>query len=252
MPIRIALISDTHYGAIPDVTDKVLDTFYEELREETPQVILHAGDWNQINEEQFEAGVRQLRKAFPLTPIVGTRGNHCYWSSFKYLSGSINFCKKVFKKYNILSEGIFWGVFITSYNSWYGCDDPPSKDGFRMPPLDPRLQTNMAGIWGYPANIYLRRQSMKGCKRVIKSIGLHPVRANVILTHFSPFPYRGGKPAYDGMRGCAEEHQMLLNAKPDVICYGHSHQYDNLIIDGVKILNCGSDYTQPKHIIFEV
>jgi hypothetical protein len=73
----------------------------------------------------------------------------------------------------------------------------------------------------------------------------------VVVTHFSPLPYRGGQ-SYEGMRGSVIEHNELLRLKPFALCYGHSHQVDNTSFGKTKILNAGSDYNKPKFTMFEV
>lgn len=77
--LRIGLTSDTHIGI---TTAKAIRKMLLEMREQAPDVIVHAGDFcgGHVGYRSVRSTCRLMREVFPDTPIVAVLGNHDSWS----------------------------------------------------------------------------------------------------------------------------------------------------------------------------
>jgi predicted phosphodiesterase len=222
--MRIALTSDTHYGLTnPDDIKKML----ENLQAEKVDMVVHAGDWASCNSSQFLSCVRLFRKYFPDIPILGTLGNHDFWSKNPKVLIRNN---EVFKKYNILNFWTNGTIKVVALQSWYNTCNPPSNDQDNMPP-------NMTHC-----DMIVRMHH--NFDDVIDIIDEN----SVVVSHFTPYNYRYGYTSMCGPRAMFER----ITEVAKVLCLGHSHLHMDEMIGKCRVINCGSDYYKPKYLIFEV
>jgi predicted phosphodiesterase len=258
--LRLILTSDTHYGFYPSKTALILNKFVRKLAKENPDVVLHAGDWGSTKQKEVESCVKMFRRILPETPIVGVLGNHCYGSLDKVgilLSDTIHNLKRVFDENNVISHFKQDNVEIFGYNSWYKTNRPPSNDHRWIAPLTKEDAEENFYDWiplPISRNIhqYLLEKSYLNCQDVCERLKASDAKHKVVVTHFESIEYRGD-PFYDGMKGSYVEYEMLMEAGATIICYGHSHRVSDFINEkGVRVLNCGSDYNEPKFTVIEL
>jgi len=253
--MKILLTSDTHYGIIPSKTALILRKFIKKIKAEQPDVILHAGDWGSTQQKEMESCLKLFRSELGMEiPIIGVLGNHCYGSVDKptwLLCQTKQNLRELFTKYNIINRLTTEDVEIFGYNSWYKTNRPPSNDHYWIGALTKEDAVDNSYDWlptPKARNIHqhLMEQSYLNCQETCEAIKLSTAKQKIVVTHFETIGYRND-PFYDGMKGSIVEYEMLQEAGANVICYGHSHRPSDFINEqGVRILNCGSDYNEPK------
>jgi predicted phosphodiesterase len=262
--MKILLTSDTHYGFTPTQTTLILNKFVKSIKKEQPDVILHAGDWGSSKFKHVEGCVKLFRRELPNIPIVGTSGNHDFWTGDKplfLLPDIVSLVDALFATYKIESYFAAGNVEIFAYNSWYRTNCPPSNDVQWMPALTQKDAEEdnvydwipMIGNKSRNIHQYLIEKSYLQCIAVCEKLKQSKAKHKIVVTHFEAMGDYRGDTRWDGMKGSIVEYEMLMEAGATIICYGHSHQLHNYINEqGVKILNCGSDYNKPKFLVLDL
>jgi predicted phosphodiesterase len=224
--MKIALTSDTHYGFSPRANENI-KIMLERLQSEGIDLIVHAGDWASHKSSHLISCVRTFRKYFPNTPIVGTLGNHdLAGESLNVLSN----IQRLFLKHSILDYWTNGKIKVIAFQSWYNSSHPPSTDHYWM-----------------PKNITHQDMIVRSHQNFDNIIGELDVNT-IVVSHFTPYNYRHGYNAMCGPMGMFDQ----ITASAGFLCLGHSHLYMDEMIDGCRVMNCGSDYESPKYKIFEV
>lgn len=240
--MKVCLTSDSHYG-FSELTEELLQETLENIANENPDILLHAGDWASTTLAEFEACVKLFRKHLPKTVIVGALGNHDLWdvnSKNKMDTVSDHFRKlnAIFLNNNILSSYINFkeSISFTAMQSWYKSANPPSNDKFYMPD-------------GAQAHVAMISEARISYGKTLEHLKQLPDFKHVVISHFTPYNYRYG---YTSMCGPLAPFDDLISENAHTICLGHSHEHQNEKILNTSVLNAGADYNDPKFIMFEV
>lgn len=258
--MKVILTSDTHYGFYVNRTAKILNKFVKKIKDEKPDVVLHAGDWGSTQQKEVESCLKLFRRELGTElPIVGTVGNHDYANLDKKRYATLKLVEQnvqnLFDKYNIASHYKSNDVEIFAYNSWYKGNNPPSNDHRWMPPLKTvTFEDKWSGDYIRNMHQYLLEKSYVNCENTCELIKASTAKHKVVVTHFEPIgEYRDGDRMYEGMKGSIAEYEKLIEAGATILCYGHSHrQSDAIRIKGVRVVNCGSDYNFPAYSILDL
>lgn len=83
--MKVAYISDTHMdGYSKNQNDKMMSVLVKQIKEEKPDVIIHAGDiYSYGIEDALPDFVRPLR-AYSDAPVIFVPGNHEFWSGYAH------------------------------------------------------------------------------------------------------------------------------------------------------------------------
>jgi len=82
--MKILYTSDLHYG-FNDKTRDILIEFFKKVKDESPDIIILAGDIISHEQRQFPKILKLIRESNPDIPILAVRGNHDFWYSKKDL-----------------------------------------------------------------------------------------------------------------------------------------------------------------------
>jgi len=253
---KIALVSDLHYG-VDGKTHNRLRRFFiklaKEIIEQDIKVLIVAGDSASTRQRQFKRCFELIREFIDI-PILAVKGNHDQWCGedrkckevFNNLKDIYRFHEKVFEDNNIqhLDKPFeIDDIIICGFDGWYASTLPPSNDSTWMPAHSGE---------GPGAMEYLTRKAWKDFDKCM-ALDVSKYRKKIIVTHHNVTPYKGGGYVADrgGMNGPYIFYDEM-KTKFDVLCYGHTHVHTNDDDNGFKVYNCGSDYNNPKRLIFEV
>lgn len=238
--MKICLTSDTHYGFSED-TESLLRTMLSNMRDESPDMIIHAGDWASTKHSELESCLALFREYFPDTTIVGAIGNHDFYNGdeemkFNSVELMMESIEQLMTKYNISNHAVVNNVNIIAFQSWYKTLNPPSNDYFWCPD-------------GHGVHSKMKMKMLESFEETKKLIQSFPGYKHIVVSHFTPYNYRYG---YTGMCGPMGLFDTLIESGISHLCLGHSHEYQNEQIEQCLVLNAGSDYDEPKYSVFEV
>ncbi len=140
-------------------------------------------------------------------------------------------------KYNIISlDGQMvevGGIKIYGWHNWYG-----SPRHVRGTNDEYRLEIE--------EDLRLYKDDMDSFWRYIDA----GIRADVLINHMPIVP----NAQYKLWNGIEHQWEALkeYNMQPRVYLHGHTHQERDTVIDGVRVVMCGSDYDRPAYKIVEV
>lgn len=250
--MRLALISDTHYGFSGMRTRAILVKMLMALKKENVDVVLHAGDWGSNSQKHVEMCMKLFRDELgDDVAIIGTLGNHDTWVS-RSLDGLKKFATmddvhrrfgRLREEYKISSEYYNGDVAVFAYNSWYKTPRPPSNDIYHMPVMGTSEHSQWATHQKLIESGYIE------CQEVCKKLQASKEKHKIIVTHFQPALEEFG---LDGMCGSTSEYYALIEAGATLLCYGHSHRALDIVDRDVRVLNSGGDYNKPKYKIFDL
>lgn len=241
--MKIFKTSDTHRG-FSQSTVKIHKNWAENIAKEEFDVLVLAGDMASHRKIQFLSALKFWRAVAGDRPIVLSRGNHDLWESGqRNLHALRNILHhEWFEKYKIHhleSAGPLYidKVCFSGFDGWYN---------FRIETNDLHhiSKWHEGDTWGY-----LQKCAAKGFDAMV--LASETAKANgykvVGVTHFPIVPNLTA-PGWSGNMNWWE----IIAPHLDAFCYGHSHKPVNQIVDGVLVINSGSDYDKPKYTIFEV
>lgn len=236
--MKILLLSDMHRGRT-DNTHLIHGKFLRKVSEEDFDVIVLAGDNASTKQPEVESLFKAIRAAIPLKPIYAVRGNHDYWDMDckTPLGMKIANWNDVCAKYNIISlDGQMVeveGIKIYGWHNWYG--SPRHVRG-----------TNDEYHLEIEEDLRLYKDDMDSFWRYIDA----GIRADVLINHMPIVP----NAQYKLWNGIEHQWEVLKehNMQPRVYLHGHTHQERDTVIDGVRVVMCGSDYDRPAYKIVEV
>jgi predicted phosphodiesterase len=206
-------------------------------------VVLNCGDSISHKEVQIEKFM-ELQRRYIQCPIVQCMGNHDFWDSGEspdWYDDRMRIWDKMYKKYNVLhpSECPKIGEFnIVGIDGWYHSRMAVEKTNDIY-----HIGTTVGDVGSFK---YLREKAEKDLQDIIHK-GLDRDKT-LYMTHFSPFIDNVSDIVYSANPDMAEK--LVDNFK--WVCTGHTHRYKNEVIKGTTILNCGSNYNEPKFIIIEM
>lgn len=252
--MKILLTSDTHYG-FSHKTHKRHENFLREVKrvieEQHVDVVLHAGDWTSMRQDQFRRTMAMFRRELGDDVIIAAvRGNHDFWDlkkggrkmQRKHLYGELmRMHQEWFEAYNIIHLGTSTltheDIHIVGFDGWYGSSNPPTNDE----------QWMIRDVEGCPIMTYLSNKAHKDLDMLLQR-DYSKYRKVICVSHFPPFSgdWKG--------KGMSANFNFFepMREKFDVLCFGHSHRRVEREENGTWIYNAGSDYDQPRYLIFEV
>jgi len=252
--IKLALTSDTHYGHSKNthrIHEKFLEALAADIKTNDVKALIHAGDWTSYKQDQFKRTLAMFRKYIPANiPIVAVRGNHDLWQGgnrkkFGYIhhhGQMMQQHEEWFKANNIhhLEAGPMQlgDVIIYGFDGWYRVAEPTTNDEIYMGWND---------VEGCPIMPYLSNRAHKKLDEILAQ-DLSGYRASVLVTHHPSFT---DDPGYEDLCANLKFFDPIVE-KFDAYAVGHSHQFINQRFGKCLVLNSGSDYDKPKHLIFEV
>lgn len=233
------LLSDLHFG-FTDKTMKIWTKYWDkEIKDAAYDVVIIAGDLGTTKYKHFSSGIRFLRRHTD-KPILLVRGNHDLWDrGYKKLDALIKKQQELCTKYNVHLLQDFGpvtidGYFFTGWDGFYASNPQSWSNDFYYLPDDADFTrlSNRADI---------------GFQAVLDGLFYWPPDKTTVVTHMPCFPGYGD-PKYNANPRLIEHLVGLTN----VLCCGHSHKAMDIDIRGTEVLNVGSDYNKPKHLIFKV
>lgn len=256
MTIRIALTSDTHYG---HCRKQDLSEMFCRMAAETPDVIVHAGDW--AGTHPFSISVYHtmdaLRKYLPTATVLAVRGNHDLW-----IHDRNDLTRTRWREEEIRGRlagkmlDVIWldeytggylhedsGTQIVGTMGWYAVADPGTNDA----------------RW-FPRGTNLHREILSSeqdrwdaiCAATRRTT--HPDRV-IVVTHF-PIVYPGDEliRKHGGSDVWVEHLESCLGGPALAYLNGHYHQSWKGEMDRERRprYESGSDYGRPNFIMVEV
>ena len=243
--MKFLLTTDTHYGG--EYTRDILNRFWHTVKRESPDVILHTGDWAGSTYKSVGKSFKQLREIIPTTPVLTVLGNHDIWSypHQKPYAFVMDNLMKMFKEYNIhyLTNGgyqIADDIFVAGFDGWYFHNNVGTRD----------ISVIDTTINNIPTFTYLQNKAYTDMARILDME--NDDDKLICLTHFQPYSALGYDINTNDYWGGNPKYLKFLTDRCDYLCCGHDHfQYDKTV-DGCRILNAGSDYDNPKYLTFDL
>lgn len=247
--MKALLTSDTHYGFSQKthiIHERFLKNLAEVIRLNDVKFIIHAGDWACNKQDQFERTLIMFRKYIHI-PILSVRGNHEHWdfnkdSKSKTMWGELDKNHKAWFKaagiHHLEADGPFTigDTIIVGFDGWYHQLNPPTNDHEQM----------VGYIEGGTAHQYHNRRAHKALE-VVLQVDRSQYNTAICVTHMPVTVNSIVDAAFNGNPMYFD----FIKDKFDILCMGHSHRFVNEVRDGVRLLNCGSDYDKPNFILFE-
>lgn len=267
--MKLALISDTHYG-MDGKTHNKHNKFWKKLSKEIEKqdikVLIWAGDLASFRQRHLRRSLEHCREHIDI-PVVLVRGNHDFWdgidkkdkmSAMRSLDQLFELHKKWFRDNDIhhLENNPFVidDIIICGFDGWYAVKDPQTNDKHWMPKF----------IQGQPfVQEYMVSKAWKDLD-VCLNTDLSGYRKSILVTHHNPYVYCPYPDYYsrtvdevlkEGIiytgHGANLKFLPEIRDKFDILCCGHTHVFRDDTYEGIQIYNCGSDYNKPKWLIFE-
>ena len=272
--LKCALTSDNHYG-FDQSTHRIHEKFWAKLAEESIDVLFWAGDIGSAKQEDLEKSFKMARKFLPGVTIVAVCGNHDFWggrpdklpwkSEIDLYSHSGFYRHR--KKLPAYKQPVPYGIMVQNHKKWaeengiilldgesYNLTDNVVVLGMTGWYKETNLQALGTNDWKYmpesvesaPIHMYLSYKAEKDLEKLLYT----PTedKAVVFITHFPPFTE---DPQYE--KYCANQKFMnFMTEKSDYLLVGHSHHACDFLKNDCRVMNCGSDYNDPKYVIFEI
>lgn len=250
--MKVALTSDLHRGA-SQKTHKIHDKFFDELEQDKSwDVLLIAGDLAISKTEQMESLFAHLRK-YISRPILVIRGNHDYWHKDRTNSEyrgtrELTVCdtmhKQYFKTYDIHHlEGnpyVKDDVAIIGWDGWYTL--PLHIRGTNDHEWMPLFTDNM------DTERWLLKKATRDENRIVDEIDLHADKKIVLVNHMPIIYLESLRHIGSAIPGLWD----IVKDKIKVYCYGHVHQKNDDVYEGIRIYSADVDYDVPGYLVFNV
>lgn len=267
--MKVMLTSDTHYGTQGNSASKQRKFWRkvgETIEKEGVKLLIMAGDMASHRQRHLLRTL-ELVNEYVKCEIVLVRGNHDLWdgedkkdkaAGTRSLNQIWELHRTWFKHFHIhhLEDGplVIDDVLICGFDGWYATSNPATNDKHWMPELHE----------GCPIMPFLTNRAWKKFEECL-DLDTSKYRKSILVTHHNPYPfspYKDYKPrpvkelleqgiTYTG-HGANIRFLPEIAEKFDVLCCGHTHGYKNDTTEGIQIYNSGSDYNNPKFLIFEI
>lgn len=240
--MKILLTSDIHRGFSPRTADIHDKWAAETLAGLDYDVLVAAGDLGSSRKEHLHGALKFLRKVAGTKPVVAVMGNHDYWHSGQLSLSALHtqqqeWCREFDIHYLETGPLRVGGVLFVGWDGWYS-EYPGTHDANYMP--------HGFDSWHHLKELTAFTQVLDDVAAA-KAGPDAPVSV-VAVTHFPCVPHLTW-PEYSAN----PRHFQFLPGLVDVLCMGHSHKaVPDIVAEGVRLLNCGSDYDEPKAVLFEV
>lgn len=239
--MKFCLMSDTHRGFSPKQA-VLLKEMLEQVAEEKPDIILHAGDVGSHKIHQRFDFWTSLRRTPGLEsiPVVFVLGNHDYWDKGTRFAETFH---KDLERFHVTGlQGTMYSIPETSisvfgFTGWYKHEKEFMNDKHNIP--------------NYSYGIF-RSRTDRYIQQTLGLIQKSRAKTKILLTHFDFIedPNRDND---------LQEQPGLLSVFSDVdyIVSGHSHrQVDGLVVreepKRTTYFNPGGGYEDPKYLMVEI
>ena len=246
--MKIALVSDLHYGFSAN-TSNTINKFFRKLAKEKPDIVVVAGDTASVCQHQYKRCFETLRENLD-SHILTVRGNHDLWdgkhkkdprSGQRTLQEIYDYQEMVHKVNHIhhLDEPfVYDNVTFFGFDGWYSVANPGTNDWRWIPKQHQDC----------PVPTYLCSKGFKDFDRVLEQYDFYKNDINILVSHFPSVHGPGQIKELNASPGFVEEIQKRF----DVCMNGHTHRFLDLQVGKTRYLNCGSDYNKPKRIILDI
>lgn len=231
--MKAIFFTDPHRG-YDNNTSRIHDKVFASLDQSLFDIVVVSGDWGIVTLDNVRKSFRAFRVAFPTKKIVGVLGNHDYWDKeTKSMSAKVEQIKKFAQESDIhLLENNPYeidNIVFLGFNGWYHHPHPSTRDSDYMSQY----------VDGQTVDNYLRNLADKAVTNMMD----YPKENKVIVsvTHFPCIEEAMDVPEWNGN----PRHGEVLLEFSDLIAFGHTHQPYDQVIDGVRVLNVGSDRSKP-------
>lgn len=242
--MRILKTSDNHRG-FSYTTGNVHEKWAKRIANEYFDVVVAAGDHGSSKIDETHRHFKFLRRVAGTRPVLTVLGNHDFWNDPQIQPlEAIERHKEAARKYGVHMLDIDGHIVINDilfvgWMGWY-IEPPKGNDFNNIPRLHPH---------GYPMNVWFNQLEQMQLAEVLKTCEAYAtkgLRTTVGVTHFPIHK--------EGVRHFGNPRHMdfVKAAKIETLLYGHSHSFHDELRDGVHLVNAGSDYDKPKHVIVEV
>jgi len=236
--MKILLTSDVHRGMTQKTHEKH-EKFLKEVSLQDVDIVVIAGDICSGKQDNLESFFKAYRTHIPTKPTYAVRGNHEYFNIGRKQQLGIKIANwnDVCAKYNIVSlDGQMVevnGIKMYGWHNWYG-----TARHLRGTNDEYHLEIE--------EDLRLYKDDMDSFWRYIDA----GVKADVLINHMPIVP----NAQYKLWNGIEHQWEALKeqNMQPRVYLHGHTHQERDIVIDGVRVVMCGSDYDKPAYKIVEV
>jgi len=239
--MKFCLISDTHRG-FSSKQATLLKEMLEQVAEEKPDIILHAGDVGSHKIHQRFDFWKSLRRTPGLEsiPVVFVFGNHDYWDKGTRWAETFH---KDMERFNVIGlQGSMYSVPETSisifgFTGWYKQDNDFTND-------DKHILN-----FSYE---FFRTRANRHIEQTLELVEKSRAKTKILLTHFDFIE----DPKRDND---LQEQPGLLSVFSDVdyIISGHSHRQVNGMVvreepKRTVYFNPGGGYEDPKYLMVEI
>lgn len=242
--MKILLLSDMHFG-ISQRTHGIWERYWDlHLASEDWDAVILAGDIGTSRLDHWETAIRFVSSRAKGKPVYHVRGNHDLWDkgtrNLHHLFKQQQDVAKDTGVHLLQDDGpaVQDGVLLCGWDGWYA--NPPQRhtNDFMW------ISSNMVDGWGTDA--WLNRRAADGVDACIDQVFLHK-GPKIVVTHMPCLPGFG-----DPKFNASPHYGEALLGIADFLVWGHSHRQTDIVIQGTRILNCGSDYDNPAHLFFLV
>lgn len=243
--MKFCLTSDLHAG-FSKKTVRIHEKYFAKHAEAINDcaALLLAGDLISHNQHALETLFRTIRENISI-PVVACFGNHDFWDRNHHpcprsYDKLVSHRETIAYLYDVklVSAGpqIFGDVVVVGFDGWYAKTDLPTNDRLHM----------AKGYKGEDPFAFLLKKAWRDLDALLE-LDLSSYRKKICLTHFPPFTDHIRYADY-----CANFNMLpFITEKFDFLCVGHSHRRNDFLEGECRVLNAGSDYDKPRHIIFE-
>ena len=260
--MRIAVTSDTHLGASDMTTHKQLRALFEKIAADSPDVLVHAGDYNGgfLGYKKVRSTVRLAREVLGRDlPFLSVIGNHDYWvlggrdyDSHERLNPQVRHWQKnlrkieeIFKEYGVhfldedgparFEECTFVGHSLWYENAPYGV----TNDELFLPKR----------VDGVEIHRYLKERNFAKSSANLALLR-NTDRNRIFVSHMAVVNPEGQPPGEFAIRNVDESYGAMLQRDFDIKYFinGHCHERH----EGPQRIEAGSDYGSPRHVLMEI
>lgn len=236
--MKVLLMSDLH-RELTHNTHLIHDKFLKEVSEQDFDICVIAGDICSTRQTELGSFFAHYRKHLPTKETYVVPGNHDFWNDNGHLPLRI---KKEHWTYECHDNQIIdlngrmietHGVKIYGWHNWYGTSRflRGTNDEYHLSVEEDLLlyKEDMDSFWKYVDD---------------------KVVADILVNHIPII----SDPVYNRMGGIIQQWDTIKenNMLPKVYLHGHTHVGRDTVVDGVRVVMCGSDYDKPKYVILEV
>lgn len=248
--MNFLLLSDLHYG-FSSQTHRIIETFLKDdivplIEKYDVKLVVIAGDIMSHRQLQLDECCALLRQYIHV-PIAVVRGNHDFWDCEEGPNKGRMSWDKLQKQHKAIFAAhkihhleqrhlMVDGFLVVGYDGWYKSFKPATNDIYNMAPY--------AGEC--PMMPFQSGRAWKELGRVL-ACRVTRYKKAICVTHHCPFTMD-----MDFMDHVADPDMLdPLLKKFDILCVAHTHRRHVETAKDCLIVNCGSDYENPKFLLID-